>query len=130
MSEKLITLVTYTYATESYILIAKLDGEGIFSFVKNEHTVSTQNFLSNAVGGIDVQIKEKDLARASEILAEVAEQTKLANAVPASLGAGYEKVLIYCPECESDQVYCKKGSFFSFGSKEHICGDCDHHWKQ
>lgn len=130
MSEKLITLVTYTYATESYLLIAKLDTEGIFSFIKNEHTVSTQNFLSNAVGGIDVQIKEKDLARASEILAEVEEQNKSANAVPANLGEDYEKVLVYCPECESDRVYRKKGSFFSFSSKRHLCGDCQHEWKQ
>ena len=59
MSDKLITLATYTYTTEAYVLTAKLEAEEIEYFLKNENLLSTQQFLSNAVGGMDVQVKEK-----------------------------------------------------------------------
>lgn len=128
MSEKLITLTTYTYNTEAYILIAKLEAEGIKSFLKNEHTLSQQQFLSNAVGGLDVQVPESDLEKAKLVLSALDERNKSANSVPAWLTKDYSKVLIYCPDCESTNVYKKKG--FSFGAKEHRCADCDYQWKE
>ncbi|MBL7934131.1 MAG: DUF2007 domain-containing protein [Bacteroidia bacterium] len=127
MSEKLVTLVTYTYNTETYLLVAKLEAEGIKSFIKNEHTLSTQQFLSNAVGGLDVQVFEKDLAHAKIVLKKMEEETK--TVVPEELKTGFEKVLVYCPECESTNVYKKKG-FVLFGGREHVCADCKYSWKQ
>ena len=128
MSDQLVTLVTYTYATESYVLVAKLEAEGIYCFVKNEHLISTQQFLSNAVGGLDVQVKEKDLEKAKAVLKALQDQNNIA--VPEQLAKGWEKLLTYCPKCESTNVYRKKGSLFSFGAKEHTCADCRHSWKQ
>jgi len=130
MSDKLVTLTTYTYTTESYILAAKLEEAGIKPFIKNENLVQTQNFLSNAVGGIDVQVREEDLENALPILKELEKQTKLAEQVPAELEKDYKKVLVYCPDCESSTVYQKKGSFFSLGEKEHVCADCGYRWKR
>lgn len=130
MSDKLFTLITYTYITESYILVAKLEAEGINVFIKNENLVSTQQFLSNAVGGIDIQIPEKDLERASDILKELELQNTLSEKVPEVLRKEYEKVMLYCPACESSKVFRKKGSFFSFGIKAHLCLECKHTWKQ
>ena len=130
MSDKLITLATYTYTTEAYVLTAKLEAEEIEYFLKNENLLSTQQFLSNAVGGMDVQVREKDLEKAKAILKIVEQNRKESQEVPAELTKDFEKVLIYCPECESSNVYRKKGSFFSFGAKEHVCVDCKHKWKQ
>ncbi len=130
MAEEFVTLTTYTYATEAYILVAKLEAEGIKVFLKNEHLVSTQNFLSNAVGGIDVQVGEHDLERAKVVLEKVQQEKKDSEIVPENLSKDFEKVLTYCPECESSDVYKRKGSFLSFGVKEHLCADCGYKWKQ
>ncbi len=130
MPQPLVTLTTYTYATEAYVLLAKLETEGIVPVLKNEHLLATQQFLSNAVGGLDVQVEEKDLAHARAILKTVEHERTAAEKVPESLVKDYEKVLTYCPECESANVYRKKGSLFSFGPREHLCTDCNHHWKQ
>jgi len=129
MTEKLVTLTTYTYATEAYVLLAKLQSEGIPHVLKNEHLLATQQFLSNAVGGLDVQVEEKHLERARAILKEL-EKNSLANHIPPELEKNYEKVLTYCPECESSNVYRARSSFFSFGAKEHTCVECKHRWKQ
>lgn len=130
MAEKLVTLTTYTYATEAYVLVAKLEAEGIKVFLKNEHLVSTQNFLSNAVGGIDVQVDGKDIENAKIILKKIEQEKKDSEKVPETLSKDFEKVLTYCPECESSNVYKRKGSFLSFGAKEHVCADCGNKWKQ
>ncbi len=130
MPAKLVTLTTYTYATEAYVLLAKLEAEGIKHVLKNEHLLATQQFLSNAVGGLDVQVEEQDLERARAILTELNAQTASAKEAPAGIGKEFEKVLVYCPECESSNVYRKKTSFFSFGAKEHLCADCQYAWKQ
>lgn len=130
MAEEFVTLTTYTYATEAYILVAKLEAEGIKVFLKNEHLVSTQNFLSNAVGGIDVQVGQHDLERAKVVLEKVKQEKKDSEKVPETLSKDFEKVLTYCPECESSDVYKRKGSFLSFAAKEHLCADCGYKWKQ
>lgn len=130
MTEKFVTLTTFTYATEAYVLVAKLDAEGIKSVLKNEHLLSTQQFLSNAVGGLDVQVADADLERARAILKQMNEDKAAADKGKQIFSKDYEKVLIYCPECESSNVYRKKGSFFSFSAREHFCDDCKHVWKQ
>lgn len=125
MPEKLITLTTYTYITETYVLVAKLEAEGIQCHIPNENFISTRPFLSNAVGGLDVQVPEKDLAKAKEILRTI----EAAYQIPEAL-KDYKKVLVYCPKCENTNVFRKKGSFFSFGKKEHVCTDCGHKWEK
>lgn len=127
MAEKWITLTTYTYNTETYVLVARLESEGITATIRNEHTLSQQQFLSNAVGGLDVQVMEKDLLKAKQILKQLEEENK--TVVPPELAKGYEKVLVYCPECESTNVYRKKGLVL-FGGREHRCADCNYTWKQ
>lgn len=129
MAQKLVTLTTYTYTTEAYVLVAKLEAEGIKSFLKNEHLLSTQQFLSNAVGGLDVQVNEEDFGNAKIILAKINANAQT-DSLPAGIGSDYEKVLVYCPKCESTHVYKKKTSFFSFGAKEHVCVDCNYKWKE
>jgi hypothetical protein len=130
MSQTLVTLATYTYATEAYVLLAKLKAEGITPVLKNEHLIATQQFLSNAVGGLDVQVDQKDLERAKVILNTMEQERVAAERPPEWLTKDFEKVLTYCPECESGNVYRKKGGFFSLGSALHVCSDCHHSWKQ
>ncbi|MBA3681111.1 MAG: DUF2007 domain-containing protein [Bacteroidetes bacterium] len=130
MAEEFVTLTTYTYTTEAYILVAKLEAEGIRSFLKNEHLVSTQHMLSNAVGGIDVQVNPNDLQRGKEIFEKMEQEKKDSEKLPEDLPADFEKIPVYCPECESSNVYRKKSILFSLFDKPHICTDCGNKWKQ
>jgi hypothetical protein len=63
-----ITILTFTYPQEAYIVKAKLESEGIKSFIKDELTAQVNNLYSNAIGGVKVQVQEIDLDRAFKIL--------------------------------------------------------------
>lgn len=45
-----------------------LDAEGIFSLLKDEHTVVTSPFLANAIGGVKLLVHEDDVHAAFAIL--------------------------------------------------------------
>ncbi|HBK33156.1 MAG TPA: hypothetical protein DDZ78_16265, partial [Porphyromonadaceae bacterium] len=61
--ERLVTIKTFTYPHEAYILQTKLEDEGIPTFLKDEKTVQVYNFYSNAIGGVKLQVWEKDTQR-------------------------------------------------------------------
>ena len=65
-----ITILSLTYPSEIIAPKNKLESEGIECFVKDELTVQVHNFYSNAIGGIRLQVREKDFAKAKEILIE------------------------------------------------------------
>jgi hypothetical protein len=47
-----------------------LESEGIEVFLKDENTVQAYNFLSNAVGGVKLQVRESDVFEAIQIMKE------------------------------------------------------------
>jgi len=112
------------------VLIAKLEAEGIKTFLKNEHLLATQQFLSNAVGGLDVQVDAQDVEAARPIVKKVEEIKKAAANKARQIPENMEKVFLFCPECESSEIYRKKTGFFSFGEKEHYCMECNYGWKE
>lgn len=63
-----ITLKTFTYPSEAYILRGKLESEGISCFLQDELTVQSNPLYSNAVGGVKLQVKEADLSEATSIM--------------------------------------------------------------
>jgi len=63
-----ITIATFEYPHEVAIIKSKLEFEGIKVFLKDELTIQTDNFLSNAIGGVKLQVLEKDINKAKEIL--------------------------------------------------------------
>jgi len=65
---KLITVAVFQYPQEAHIIQSKLKSEGITALLKDELTVQTDNFLSNAIGGVKLQIFEEDLERAIPFL--------------------------------------------------------------
>ena len=64
---KFVTVAVFQYPHEAYAIKGRLESEGIEVFLKDEFTVQT-NYLSNAVGGIKLQINEFDLDKAIPIL--------------------------------------------------------------
>lgn len=65
---KFVTVATFTYPQEAYVIKSRLEAEGIPVFLKNELTIQTDNFLSNAIGGVQLQISEYDLDNALPLL--------------------------------------------------------------
>jgi hypothetical protein len=62
------TLTTVAYLHEADLLCMNLEAGGINTFIPDQSTTSIQPCLSNAIGGIRIQIDENDLAQAREIL--------------------------------------------------------------
>lgn len=81
---KWITIKTFTLPTDAAVLRTRLESEGIECFVTNEITAQVNLFLSNAVGGVQLQVKEEDWNDAMAILKEggyyIEEDTKPSKA--------------------------------------------------
>ena len=68
---KYITILTVNYINELMVIQSLLDAEEIEYIIKDEYTVQTDPFLSNAIGGIKLQVKEENVENAIEILKEL-----------------------------------------------------------
>ncbi|MEO1050608.1 MAG: DUF2007 domain-containing protein [Bacteroidota bacterium] len=67
---KFTTIATFQYPHEVQVVKGKLESEGIEVFLKDELTIQVDNFLSNAMGGVKLQVRESDINRAVPILHE------------------------------------------------------------
>ncbi len=68
--EKWITIYTFNYPHEAYVIRGKLESEGIICFLMDELTIQVDNFYSNALNGVKLQVKTSDVATAIEIMKE------------------------------------------------------------
>lgn len=68
--ENWITVISFTYPQEAYLAKAKLESEGIEVKIKDDLTAQVNNFYSNAIGGVKVQVKETDVEQAMQALLE------------------------------------------------------------
>ena len=67
---ELITVYTFLYPHHSYVYKSKLESENIFVYLKDELTVQNYHFISNTIGGVKLQVFEKDVDKALELLAQ------------------------------------------------------------
>jgi hypothetical protein len=63
-----ITIKTYTYSFEYAILKLLLDQEGISYFFENETMVGVFPFYSNALGGINLKVHQRDKDKVLQII--------------------------------------------------------------
>jgi len=68
--DKLITIISFHFPHEAHLVKGKLESEGIESFLQNELTVQTYNFIANNIGGVKLQVREQDYDAAYQILKE------------------------------------------------------------
>jgi hypothetical protein len=64
------TIATFREAYQAYLAKGKLEAEGISSIVVDEYLVGIDWMLSQAIGGVKVQVAEADYERAAQILKE------------------------------------------------------------
>ena len=116
-NDKFTTILTGTFGSEIAVVRSKLESEGIDCFVKNELTAQVLPHISNAVGGVKLQIRESDLARALEILNQTEAPSLETEANESQPDAG-ETVRknpdITCPFCGSTEVVKTKKAGWTF----------------
>lgn len=68
MQDTFVTIAKYQYSTEAEIIKGRLESEGISVFLKDNITIDTDPLVSQAIGGIKLNVLAKDEAQAIEIL--------------------------------------------------------------
>jgi hypothetical protein len=63
-------LVSFTYPHEANLVKLNLEAEGVAVWMKDELTVQVNNYLSNAIGGVKLFVKQEDYEKARNILIE------------------------------------------------------------
>jgi hypothetical protein len=64
------TIATFTLPSELAIAKSKLESEGITCRTLDELTVQSYNLLSNAIGGVKLQVDQQNIEKAIELLRE------------------------------------------------------------
>ena len=93
----LVTVGQYRDLAEAFVARAALEGAAIECFLRDENTVRTDWLLSNAVGGMRLQVSAKDKGVAEDLLS---------GPIPGQfeLDSGEEFVQPVCPKCGSIDV--------------------------
>jgi len=151
-NERFITVLTVTFPQEVAIIRGRLEAEGITCFVKDELTVQVNPFYSNAIGGVKLQVLERDLNQAVEILKDTgyikgenlltSEELSLINEHSNNQDETEKRVGRICPICGSEEIVKTKkaGWFFlltsllilfptPFLQREYYCFNCKQEFK-
>ena len=99
----LVTVRRYRDLTEALVGRLLLESAGIQAWIADEHLVRMDWFYSNMVGGMRLQVDERDEADAREILEET---------VPETIAYGQEEVYVQptCPKCGSTEITLGDGT--------------------
>jgi hypothetical protein len=140
-SDKIVVYQTFTDPNEAHIVIGLLESYEIECFLSDENIVSLNTLYSNAVGGVKLNVFEKDVDRIKSIL--------ISENIPYGSNVSNDKELgeITCPKCHSNNVSYggsikrKFGIFEVFVAflftiypftmrKAYYCFECNHEFKQ
>jgi len=121
MNNSYTTLAVFDYSTEANLVKSKLDSEGIKTMLMDEKTIDTDLLVSQAIGGVKLQVHNNDLDKALIIYNEIRAYRKNEN--------GNE---IYCVKCNSTRILTapaqRKNIFYMlfpfFEKTKFICNDC------
>ncbi len=104
-NKKLITVLTATYGYELAVVQGKLESEGITCFLKDDVLVQVNPFLSNAIGGVKLQVLESDLNKAIGVLKEIGSMNDIFDEQQEKTDDNNEiekKHIINCPNCNEE----------------------------
>lgn len=100
----------------------------IQSFIANEQTIQSDWLLSQALGGIQLQVFEDDFENAEKILIDYYENNKFSLEVEHTVED--PKFDFVCPKCGSNHIYRDDSSTSFFGislisSHKFVCYYCE-----
>lgn len=121
MEEKFYQLAAFEYVADVQIVKGKLESEGIPVFLRDENTLNSDPLISNAIGGVKLQVYAKDKDRAIAIYNEIRAYALDDNGNP-----------ITCPNCKAQksEVYYERKSIFHklfpfFEKRKYRCLNCE-----
>ncbi len=141
--EKLVTVADYYFSPLAYLSQAKLESEGILSFVFDEHILNANWLYLVAIGGVKLKVGESDVQEAIRILNEVRD----------TIPGPAEQPEDGCPQCGSSYIRYETFNlrlvwaisafswilnptaatafllFFPFTKKKWKCNSCGYQWK-
>ena len=91
--EKFTLLRRFQYSSEAIIFQGKLESQGIEVFLRDQVTIDSNPFYSNALGGIKLFVKTEEYEKANEVLNDVSLYSVDDNHNP-----------MQCPKCGSEEI--------------------------
>ena len=100
---RLVTVRRYRDLAEAYVARSLLESAGIPAWIADENLVRMDWFYSNLIGGMRLQVDEREEAAAREILEERA---------PGTITYGEDEVYVQptCPKCGSAEITLGSGT--------------------
>jgi ribosomal protein L37AE/L43A len=92
MEDKIVTLTSYHDLMEAEIVRGRLEANGISCFIINDNVLDYNPFYNQLVGGIKLNVFERDLNKCRDILAE-------------DVTLETDDELTTCPYCKSTNVH-------------------------
>lgn len=121
MENKFYQLASFEYVADVQIVKGKLESEGIPVFLRDENTLNSDPLISNAIGGVKLQVYSKDKERAIAVYNSIRTYALDNNGKP-----------IVCPNCKaqrSEPYYNSKGVFYKlfpfFEKRKYKCLNCN-----
>lgn len=121
MKNEFYTVTSSTYPADIQILKGKLESEGIPVFLRDENTVNTDPLISDAIGGVKLQVYETDKEKAVAIYKQLK-----------SYVTDEEGNLVACKICGRKQlevIYLRKNLFYKLfpflEPKKYRCDNCN-----
>jgi len=118
MKDSFTTIAVFQYSSEALIIKGKLESENIKVFLADEYTVDTDPLVSNAIGGVKLQVYTEYVETAKNII----------RTIDASLLVEP----IVCSSCKSSNFKLRmsyKNLFLKLipvsGKFEYNCADCN-----
>jgi hypothetical protein len=133
----LTTVARYRDLPTAELARSRLEAEGIEAVLLDRNLVAQDWLVSNAIGGVRLQVPAEEAARAREILAEDG-TADLAATFEGSLPPAKDEV---CPSCGSERVRGSRLATrtkalslllsipFVLWSRRTRCLDCGHRWR-
>jgi hypothetical protein len=153
--QRLITIGTFSTPWEAQIAQARLGSEGLHSLIANEHVIRMVA-LSNAVGGIQLKVREQDAEAAAAVLRRLAPLPEIylvtqdaaagapasvpapppagVPALPAASATAHAAGSPSCPSCGGYDLRPERSSRLVLGvlpvsRRGYRCGDCGILWR-
>jgi len=120
MNQKFFTIAAFEYPADVQILKGRLESEGIPVFLRDENTLNSDPIISNAIGGVKLQVYTEDTEKALAIYNEIRAYALNDDGNP-----------VICPNCKaqkSEVYYERKGLFNKlfpfFEKRKYKCLNC------